>query len=133
LSIAGLKVVHQDTGYDDLILARGKLFKPSPKKVRLLDGAPNRCHLNATGFYIMYQPFLTLVTGYGLSKDGLWRRHSWLTAKRADIWETTIERDLYFGVKLDGEETVRFVLRDIASCLPALDAVKDKMEQDNQQ
>jgi hypothetical protein len=48
-----------------------------------------------------------IVTGYALSDDGLWRRHTWaLEGER--VIETTEPRVLYFGVRLEKEGAARF-------------------------
>jgi hypothetical protein len=62
-----------------------------------------------------------ITTGYGLTADdGLWRQHSWLwDGKR--VVETTVERDIYFGVVLDRVAAPGFVFRAVADILPGLD------------
>jgi hypothetical protein len=48
-------------------------------------------------------------TGYALSDDGIWRRHSWvLEGKR--LSETTVPRECYFGVVLSPEDSLCFFL-----------------------
>lgn len=37
-------------------------------------------------------------TGFALSNDGIWRRHSWVWSVDTEtLYETTCVRDLYFG------------------------------------
>jgi hypothetical protein len=120
LAIRGTKVIHHDTGYDAFIVERGRRY--TPRRVELLDGAPNECHRNSAAFYLLDYPVFEIVTGYALTED-IWRRHSWLMPrfrKRKTIVETTVPGDMYFGVRLDDDDTTRFVLQAIAQCLPGL-------------
>lgn len=43
------------------------------------------------------------MTGYALSPDGLWRQHSWAYGDNLMIYETTVERVMYFGVELSSD------------------------------
>src|SRR5258708_7764341 len=46
----------------------------------------------------------SVVNGYALSKDGLWRQHSWLVTPEGGLVETTVRRAAYFGAVLAPEE-----------------------------
>src|SRR5262249_32204744 len=98
---------------------RGQVIagKP-PKRVR---GKGNRCHHNVA-FRYLDNPFTyEIATGYGLTAaDGLWRQHSWLwDGKR--VLETTVVRDVYFGVVLDRVAAAGFVFGVVAYLLPELE------------
>jgi hypothetical protein len=60
-------------------------------------GEPNNCHENATRLTDKY-PNITHYLGYGLSDDGMWRMHSWGVLDTGEIIETTVARDVYYGI-----------------------------------
>jgi hypothetical protein len=58
------------------------------------------CHQNVAALWKgRHKGVVGIATGYGLSDDGLWRRHSWATL-RDGVLETTEERQRYFGILL---------------------------------
>lgn len=64
--------------------------------------AQSQCHDNCIALAVVYE--YEWYTGFALSKDGLWRNHSWcINANHPSgiptIVETTDERILYVGVK----------------------------------
>lgn len=63
----------------------------------MVDGEPNECHLNAA-LVCSYIRSLAYMTGYALSDDRMWRRHSWALTPDSRIVETTCRQELYFGV-----------------------------------
>lgn len=89
------------------ILKRGYLR--SGRGARRAKGFPISCHENAALLWYKNPDQIVIVTGWALSKDGIWRQHSW--AKDfidGTIYETTRSRILYFGFDLDGPESERF-------------------------
>lgn len=71
-----------------------------------------QCHSNSlkiwrTNYNIYGEDSLYyLCTGYALSEDGIWRRHSWLIDKsNKHIIETTREREIYCGYAMTHEMT----------------------------
>ena len=55
---------------------------------------------------------LTIATGYALSKDGMWRQHSWLVLRKCrsyKIVETTEKREAYFGFAMNAEKCLEFM------------------------
>src|SRR5262245_39344590 len=103
LSLGGTEVVLQpDDPHLELLLQHGEVMGGKPcKKVR---GRPGRCHYNAAVRYFADPRTYRIATGYGLIyEDGVWHQHSWLwDGKR--VLETTVVRDIYFGVILDHVE-----------------------------
>lgn len=101
---------------EDLIklLRRGQLW---PGKGLLMNPwRPSHCNENSSLCWEANQDKFLLATGYALSNDGLWRKHSWCvmqTPNNNKIVETTELRGLYFGFVMDLEETVNFVSRNI--------------------
>jgi hypothetical protein len=80
--------------------------------VELVSGKLHTCHSNVAHYWDENRERLAIATGYALSKDGLWRQHSWLLQKKVSaeqcrILETTVNREKYFGIILnDGEAEI---------------------------
>jgi hypothetical protein len=56
-------------------------------------------------------PDLQACTGYALSKDGIWRSHSWcFDRKTYRVVETTKKRVAYHGTVLSRKEILRRLL-----------------------
>lgn len=71
---------------------------PGQKAVLQL-GKPSECHENSIARHQEDPHSYEVRTGYALSKDGIWRPHSWVfDADDNDIIETTEKRVTYFGV-----------------------------------
>jgi len=70
----------------------------------------NEGHANSARRWKRAKKATKIVTGFGLTTtDGRWRYHSWNLHNYGYIIETTVERDLYYGVILDDEEAAKFV------------------------
>jgi hypothetical protein len=68
-----------------------------------------QCHANAARLWWESQGQIRIGTGYFMHDDGVWEQHSWgLDDDR--IIETTIRCTKYFGIRLDRQQTLRFVL-----------------------
>lgn len=93
----------------DIILERGQFwFGHNAKR---MEGRDCKCHSNACNLYRQNRETTRICTGYALSKDGMWRQHSWLIFKKSrsnQIIETTEPRVLYYGVALTEEECSLF-------------------------
>jgi hypothetical protein len=90
-------VMPEEDVFLDLLLADGALLLSS-RIVMTRGGAPNACHRNAAE---LFRAGRGVAAGYGLSEDGLWRRHFWtVDRKRGRILETTVRRCAYFGIVL---------------------------------
>lgn len=112
LDIAGRFVIlpacDPDTGK---LLARGELIYGRPL---MMPGEPSRCHMNAAHLWDEHTAFkeskLELMTGYGLSRDGLWRSHSWCWWENRKLAvETTEARIAYYGFRLTEPEAEVFM------------------------
>jgi hypothetical protein len=72
----------------------------------------NSCHQNVS---LLWKDrklgMVGIGTGYALSDDGLWRRHSW-GVLREGIVETTDNRVKYFGLLLQGSRASQFADRN---------------------
>jgi hypothetical protein len=62
------------------------------------------CHQNVAALWPKKRfGIVGIATGYALSRDGLWRQHSW-GILREGVLETTEARLKYFGIVLQGEK-----------------------------
>jgi hypothetical protein len=90
---------------------------------RLELGEPSHCHSNTASLF-MDGSVTTIVTGYALSSDGLWRPHTWGIDAHDVLVETTERRCSYFGVALDGEDAICFVANELGHATAARVAVR---------
>lgn len=99
-------------GFDEdaqKILDRGQLWYGD--RIHMMKGQPCQCHRNSSYCWEANQDKSVLCTGYALSKDGLWRQHSWLVELRPRknrIVETTVRRVAYFGFGMNTDEAWKF-------------------------
>ena len=109
LSIAGAAVVLPRIEEDlRAILRRGKTWR-GYNAVRM-PGEPCRCHSNSAALWAANAGALDICTGYALSRDGLWRQHSWcLIRETGRVVETTVRRVLYHGIVLCPSAAERFL------------------------
>lgn len=101
LSLGGTEVVVGLAPITDLtgFLDHGELDGRSP---RLETGRVSACYYNVASLWA--KGILdNIVTGYGLSDDGLWREHCW-GVHEGYLVETTLERKMYFGRVLSQSE-----------------------------
>lgn len=93
---------------DDLlsILKRGQEF--SGRWSLLRRGEPSRCHANVAALWESSNGFVRICTGYALSRDGVWRQHSWGLTAGGKVLETTERRVRYYGFVLRKKEAERF-------------------------
>ena len=87
------------------IADNGKVF--SGRGVLEITGEQSHCHLNVAKLY-KSKRVDTIVTGFALSKDGLWREHTW-GLKGGRVIETTERRVQYYGKVLCRAEALEFV------------------------
>ena len=73
-------------------------------RVQMKSGEPSQCHVNSAKYWKKeknkMKGTLGIATGYALSKDNMWRQHSWCVLKKPrsyQIIETTTPRELYYG------------------------------------
>lgn len=110
LDIGGERVVVTEDVDHDEILSRG---------IALNGGAtafpyapPSSCHATAAVFWVHDPGRVKIMTGYALSDDGCWRRHSWARSGEL-VLEPTVMREKYFGYELNRDETIRFVVGEL--------------------
>ena len=88
-----------------LLIAAGFVMGGSVQRVIMEEG---RCHENVARVWTEKpRGVVGIGTGYALSKDGLWRQHSWVLL-REGIIETTVPRAKYFGLLLQGDDADLF-------------------------
>lgn len=104
---------------DDIneLLKYGQFWIGGDKHIKMMKGKPSQCHKNSCDLYQSNKDNenlngkLLIATGYALSKDGMWRQHSWLVLKKPrsyKVIETTTKRELYFGFVMHEEMCERF-------------------------
>lgn len=87
-------------------VAKGRLVPHT--RIHSVEGEDRDCHTNSAKLWRQRGEHLRIGTGYGLSPDGMWRRHSWVMEGESEVIETTIPRDKYFGVILDDSQAEGF-------------------------
>lgn len=116
LAINGDFVVLRDVEPDlPKILERGRIW--DTRGLKVVSGAESNCHGNSAELW-RREAKLQIVTGYGMSKDGVWRQHSWVAdteSTKQRVFETTERRVVYFGFAMDASEAGRFYQ---ANCSP---------------
>lgn len=96
------------------ILERGRPLPGDGSEVRAM--SPSDCHSNSATLWYESSGEVTIVSGYALSADGIWRQHSWGLDGGKAI-ETTCERKLYYGVELDLPQSLAFTLANPPAAL----------------
>ena len=100
----------------DKLLTRG--YIQSGWGARMSKGEGSRCHANSAFLWDANRKHAAIVTGYGLSADGIWRQHTWVVnvddcvhkrKKLFRIYETTVKRKLYFGYRMTDAEAIQFL------------------------
>ena len=104
LAIGGEEVCIRQVEPSDIhrLVKRGELW--SGEKSRLVKMEPISCHQNSLALWKEGKG--DLANGFALSKDGLWREHSWIVSDGGVI-ETTTPRMAYYGAKLRKSEIMR--------------------------
>ena len=70
-------------------------------------GERSDCHSNAVALWRTGEA-IAIGTGYALSRDELWREHSWAWDGDGRLIETTEPRTRYFGVRMEGPQAEWF-------------------------
>jgi len=98
-----LPVIEEDL---KAIMERGELKTGRPLMRR---GANCKCHFNSCCLWENNKDKLEIMTGYALSRDGVWRQHTWCWWKaRKKVVETTETRVAYYGFRMTREEAEKF-------------------------
>ena len=119
LSFGGEEVCISYNDSDTLkILSYGKVWRGT--KAVMNKGIPCRCHQNAAALFDMNPKRFRVATGWALSRDGVWREHSWGVDKNipeetdgSHIVETTEKRLAYCGVVLNETACKRWVSKNL--------------------
>ena len=77
--------------------------------LEIFNGEERECHTNSAMLWSQNREDYLLVTGFALSEDGVWRRHSWVKTNDGRLIETTIKREKYFGIILEEEGAEAFL------------------------
>lgn len=92
------------------ILGRGRRF---PGKSKTMRGQPSQCHSNSAYCWDENRELCKICTGYALSRDGVWRQHSWCYTNNGVVVETTEKRVQYFGYVMDEDECEQFLFENM--------------------
>lgn len=109
LEMGGEKVVvwlNENPGLYDALIRAGHFCKY--KKLYIRKGEERACHSNSATLWLRNKKKYKLVTGFGLSDDKIWRRHSWIITDVGNLIETTLPREIYFGLSLDKKIAEKF-------------------------
>lgn len=87
------------------ILKRGRRFAGKSTTMR---GEPCSCHANSSALWSENRDRCSICTGYALSRDGMWRQHSWVYTHDGIVVETTEKRVQYFGFIMSPAECEQF-------------------------
>jgi hypothetical protein len=89
----------EDMGLCEALIDIGKVIPY--KKLRTKSGEERECHRNTASLWLSNKTKYRIATGFGLSEDNTWRSHSWIMVTDGNLIETTIARDIYFGIVLN--------------------------------
>ena len=110
IKIGGKVVVVEFHESSDFCKALVKFGEITPNdNLEIFTGEDRECHANSAMLWSQNREDYLLVTGFALSEDGVWRRHSWLKANDGKLIETTIKREQYFGITLEEEGAEAFL------------------------
>lgn len=82
-------------------------------RAKMMRGEPCQCHSNSANLWNENKDKVQICTGYALTKDGMWRQHSWCVVKTPrsyKVIETTMPRISYYGYILDNKESFLFYM-----------------------
>lgn len=98
LAVGGTDVLcHDDDLHLGLVPLTGERFcQPVKSPDHHMTDFP---HWNAVLYWARFPERSTLVTGYALDADGVWRNHSWIL-ENDQLIETIAPKQAYFGVQL---------------------------------
>ena len=101
-----LPVIEEDI---NAILTRSRAW--DHPDITMRRGRACHCHGNSCDLWDANRDRLVLCTGYALSKDGIWRQHSWCWWPGQDrIAETTTKREVYYGFEMTDDEAEQFCI-----------------------
>ena len=107
LDIGGWAAIIPHVEHDlEKILERGRRF---PGKSKTMKGRPSQCHSNSAACWDENKELCKICTGYALSRDGVWRQHSWVQTNNGVVVETTEKRVQYFGYVMTEDECEQFL------------------------
>lgn len=106
LSIGGWGVCIRQEPDLEKIVERGYRF---PGRSKSMKGQPCQCHSNSAFCWDENRNLCTICTGYALSRDGMWRQHSWVWTNDGVVVETTEKRIAYWGYIMTPDECEQFL------------------------
>lgn len=106
LDIGGWGVCIRQEPDLEKIVERGMRF---PGRSKSMKGQPSQCHSNSAACWDENRELCTICTGYALSRDGMWRQHSWVYTNNGVVVETTEKRIAYWGFIMTPQECEDFL------------------------
>jgi hypothetical protein len=110
LAIGGWGVCIRQEPDLEKIIDKGQRF---PGRSKSMKGSPSQCHLNSALCWDENRELCTICTGYALSRDGMWRQHSWVWTHDQVVVETTEKRIAYWGLIMTPDECERFLFENM--------------------
>lgn len=104
LKIGGKRVCLREEPDIERLVASGCEVTARVKKRAMETGD---CHGNAARAWAENPKRYRIMTGWALSRDGIWRQHSWVMDGQV-ILETTEKRISYWGIALSGRDAIAF-------------------------
>lgn len=111
LSNGGIEVVPNKEPDLQKMLSNGRIF--TPIDIIVEDIRDSKCHTNSRHLYLDRDDVTEIGTGWALSSDGKWRQHSWCMRGDEIVETTSIKREKYFGILLEGESLNEFIKMNI--------------------
>lgn len=103
-------IIRPPDKHNEDTMNRGEVFiKP---KIKIILGDENECHRNSAKIWFEHTLKRQLWSGYALTEDGLWRQHTWVK-DGSTVIETTEERIVYYGYKLNEREGLFFYISNV--------------------
>ena len=84
-----------------------------PGRSKSMKGQPSQCHSNSAFCWDANRELCTICTGYALSRDGMWRQHSWVFTHDGVVVETTEKRIAYWGYLMTPDECEQFLFENM--------------------
>lgn len=102
VAAAGIDMeINQETDFEDL-LEHGEFYGETYEKI---SGAQRDSYKNCSKTWDKHPEKYSIVSGFALGNNGIWRIHDWLVDKDDNVFETTALRSLYFGIVVEERHT----------------------------
>lgn len=107
LDIGGKEVVPNRETMAKELINEGEVIDFN--SIEVVKGRSNQCHKNSCLLYQQNNCITHIGTGWALSDDDFWRQHSWAIKNNDTIVETTVPREIYYGICMNDERAEKFI------------------------